>query len=207
MTMVIPYDNYSYHFSSIATIHIPPAIPKLRIQQTAAAPSFFANSGLIFFTIGRPAAVDNIPTLRRTVCAEGRGMRAGCADRRARPAMSPHDASLANHPPVIDARWRLRHIDGANAEQAFDASDHAADRGANDGTDRACDAEALIRAMDEAAGNALSLGRERRSDGRDDNACVQHLRFHQTTPSFLLRRPQTPAQDWRFGDDGVAARE
>jgi hypothetical protein len=71
-------------------------------------------------------------------------------------------------------------VAGANAEQALDTPDDAADRRADDGTDRACDAKALIRAMDEAAGNALSLGRDRRGDGGGDDACVQDLRFHAT---------------------------
>jgi hypothetical protein len=34
--------------------------------------------------------------------------------------------------------------------------------------------------MDKAARNALSLGRDRRGDGGDDDACVQDLRFHAT---------------------------
>jgi hypothetical protein len=37
--------------------------------------------------------------------------------------------------------------------------------------------------MDEAARNALSLGRDRRGDGGGDDACVQDLRFH-TTPLY-----------------------
>ena len=96
--------------------------------------------------------------------------------------MSAHDAflaALADHAPVMDAR-RRRLVPRANAEQALDTPDDAADRGADDGTDRACDAEAFIRAMDEAARNALSLGRDRRGNGGGDDACVQDLRFHAT---------------------------
>ena len=63
---------------------------------------------------------------------------------------------------------------------AFDAADDPADRGSDDRTDRAREAEAFIRTMDEAARNALRLRRERESDGGDDKACAQHLRFHVT---------------------------
>lgn len=71
---------------------------------------------------------------------------------------------------------------GGHAEQALDASDDTADRSADDGTNRACNAEALIGTIDEPSGDALSLGRERRGDRANDDGCVQHLRFHGKTP-------------------------
>ncbi len=92
------------------------------------------------------------------------------------------------------ARRRLL-IGRSDAERALDGADEAADRRADDGTDRPGDAVAFMQAMDEPAGRALSVGRERCGDGGDgDNACVQHLRFHAAAPLFLLRWRQTPAK-------------
>ena len=62
-------------------------------------------------------------------------------------------------------------IGGADTEHALDAPDDAADRRADDRTDRACDAVAFLRTMGEAAGNALRLRGERRSHGSDNCNC------------------------------------
>jgi hypothetical protein len=93
-------------------------------------------------------------------------------------------AAHADHAPVNDLRRRLA-IGGADAEQALDAPDHAADRRADDGADRARDPVAFIRTMDETAGNALRLRRERESDGGDNDGYAQQLRFHATPLCFV----------------------
>lgn len=93
-------------------------------------------------------------------------------------------AAHAHHAPLHDARRRLA-IGRADAEQALDAADDGADRGADDGADRAGDPPAFIRTMDEAAGNALRLRRERKSDRGDEDAYTQHMRFHATPLCFV----------------------
>ncbi len=86
-------------------------------------------------------------------------------------------------------RWRV-----LNAEESFDAPDHAADWSGDNGTDRARNAIAFSRAMFEAAGKPpFSLSRDRCYQGRNDHTCVQYRRFHDIIPRSLFRQRQTPA--------------
>jgi hypothetical protein len=86
-------------------------------------------------------------------------------------------------------RWRV-----LNAEESFDASDHAADWSGDNGTDRACNAIAFSRAIFEAAGKPpFSLSRDRCRQGCNDHTCVQYRRFHDIIPRSLFRQRQTPA--------------
>src|SRR2546430_141926 len=127
--------------------------------------------------------------------------RADGAGRRARPQISLNvEASLANHAPVNDARRRRLIVDGGNTEQAFDAPDDAADRSANDGTERTGDAVAFACTTRKAAGNTLSLRGERRGDGEHDDTCVQYARFHATTPLLVATAP-VAREERRFSDD------
>jgi hypothetical protein len=73
---------------------------------------------------------------------------------------------------------RIGAIPGVDTEQGFDASNDAADRAANDGPDRTRTSVALIHPVRDAAGNALSLGCHRQSDGCCDDACKQYVELH-----------------------------
>lgn len=73
------------------------------------------------------------------------------------------------HAPCGRRRWVL------NAEEALDASDHAADWSGDHSADRTSNAKALSRAMFEAAGESpLSLSRDGRGQRRNDDASVQY---------------------------------
>jgi hypothetical protein len=87
---------------------------------------------------------------------------------------------------VIHTRRLLRigAISGIDSEQGFDASNDAADRATNDGPDGPRAPVALIHPMRDAAGNALSLGGHRQSDGRRDDACKQNMELHYVTLPF-----------------------
>ena len=75
-----------------------------------------------------------------------------------------------------------------DAEHAFDAADHAADRCADDRADRAGDAVALMETMRGAAGNALRLGGKRHSERRDKRTGNKHILFHKVTSVFIEER-------------------
>jgi hypothetical protein len=70
----------------------------------------------------------------------------------------------------VDRRRLADVIALIDAEYAFDAADHAADRGSDHRADRAGDAVALIEAMSGATGDALRLDGERHSERRDNGA-------------------------------------
>ena len=85
-------------------------------------------------------------------------------------------------PTMVPVVRRLTHVVAlVEAEHAFDATDHAADRGANHGADRAGDAIALIEAMRGAAGNALRLRGERHGEHCEKRAANQQVHFHEVT--------------------------
>jgi hypothetical protein len=66
-------------------------------------------------------------------------------------------------------RWRV-----VNAEKSFDSPNHTTNWSGNNGANRAGDAEALSRAMLEAAGKStLRLSGDRRRQGCNNNARVQ----------------------------------
>src|SRR5262249_31061171 len=106
-------------------------------------------------------------------CSSDFGTAVGWVERKAIPipqaapfrgsAMSP---GLAHHTLPRDARRR-----GVDAKETLDPPDDAPDRSGDDGTDRAGDAIAFIRAINEAAWKTtLRLGGERYRGGCDDDA-------------------------------------
>jgi hypothetical protein len=75
---------------------------------------------------------------------------------------------------------RLAHVVTlVDAEHSFDAADHAANRGADDRTDRAGDTVALIEAMRSAAGNALRLSGERHRKHCEKRTSNKQVLFHE----------------------------
>src|ERR1019366_4331734 len=76
--------------------------------------------------------------------------------------------------PMVPVARRLTHVVAlVEAEHAFDATNH--------GADRAGDAIALIEAMRGAAGNALRLRGERHGEHCEKRAANQQVHFHEVT--------------------------
>jgi hypothetical protein len=81
--------------------------------------------------------------------------------------------------PVAMMIRRFRHVVALiGAEHAFDAADHATDRGANDRADRTGDAIAFIEPMRGAAGDTLRVRGQRHGERRDKRARNQQVLFH-----------------------------
>lgn len=91
--------------------------------------------------------------------------------------------------PMVPIDWCFIHIVALiDAEHAFDAADHAADRGANDRADRTGDAVALMETMRGAAGDALRLGGKRHGERRDKRTGNKQSLFHKVTSVFIEGR-------------------
>jgi hypothetical protein len=97
----------------------------------------------------------------------------------------------------MDNAWRSRFgVIRSDAEQSVDAANHAPDRAADHCANRTCNAAALVEAMSHAAGNALSLSRQRHRSGDDKDACNQCETFHARTPvslEMIARRQKNAA--------------
>jgi len=76
--------------------------------------------------------------------------------------------------------------------------DDAADRAADDGTDRAGTPVTFIDAVRNTARHALSVRRERTCECRNKHACNQNLSFHQLNPLFGFGCDSLPGNngDW-----------
>ena len=72
-----------------------------------------------------------------------------------------------------------------DAEHSFHATNDAANRCADDGTDRAGDAAAFIIAMNGASGNALSLCGNRHGERCETCAANQQFHFHYVTSFWI----------------------
>jgi hypothetical protein len=88
--------------------------------------------------------------------------------------------------PVMSARrsFRIGGVDRSDPEQAFDAADNAANRSADDRSDRPRCIHADGTAMGDALGNALRLRRERHGERCGYSGAKQDVNPHATTLSF-----------------------
>lgn len=90
-------------------------------------------------------------------------------------------------PMMIDAgrrAVRIGRVDRADAEQPFDAADNAANRAADDASDRPRSVVADIGAMSNAVRDALSLRRERHSQCCEEGGSKQTAILHAITFLF-----------------------
>jgi len=83
-----------------------------------------------------------------------------------------------------NTRCRLGVV-GTDTEQAVDAADNATDGAADHCANRTRDPAPLIEAVSHAAGNALSLGRQRHRGESKNYACNNCGKFHARTPVSL----------------------
>ena len=72
-----------------------------------------------------------------------------------------------------------------DAEHAFHATNGAADRSPDDGTDRTGDAIAFIKAVNGASGNALRLCGERHGEDGETGAADEQFHFHSLISIWL----------------------
>ena len=106
-----------------------------------------------------------------------------------------------------NARCRLGVV-GTDAEQAVDAADNATDGAADHCANRTRDPAPLIEAVSHAAGNALSLGRQRHRGENKKYACNDCGKFHARYPCFFVIETAPDAStSRRFSGDRVAALE